>query len=333
MRYSIAYGRNLDLKRMAERCPHCVLAGKTILKDWQIAFKKYITLEKCKGATVPVGVWQIDDKAEAELDIIEGYPKLYRKEYVEIEFNGKKEKALLYLINDTHPKYPDKKYLQRLLIGYNDFKFDKKFIDEAIKRLPKKKVLIFTNRNADNYVKACESVGIEAIVDFYPKSLKDYNGLLIPGGVDIDPKFYGQKNIHCEKIDFERDQRTFEMIKKFIDNNKAILGICLGCEYLNVYFGGSLKQDILGHRDTRHQVVATQSMLKDYLGENFFVNSLHHQCIDNLGRDLEIIAKSPDGVIEAIENKGQKILGVQWHPEKLLDENGKEIFEIFKTML
>lgn len=332
MKYAIAYGRNLDLKRMAEKCPHCVLAGKAFLKDWQIAFKQYITLEKSKGAVVPVGVWKIDDKAEAELDVIEGYPTLYRKKYVEIEFNGKREKALVYLINDKHPKYPDKKYLQRLLKGYKDFNFDKSYIYEAIARLPKKKVLIFTNKNADEYVKACQNVGIEAIVDFKPKSIKEYDGLLIPGGGDIDPKYYGQEHICCQKVDLNRDKQTFNIIKKFIARNKAILGICMGLQYINVYFGGSLKQNIIGHKNTVHNVVATPSIISDYLGEEFSVNSLHHQCIDNLGKNLESLAKSADGVIEAIGCKKYKILGVQWHPE-LLDNNGKEIFEIFKTML
>lgn len=333
MKYAIAYGRNLDLKRMAEKCPHCVLAGKTFLKDWQIAFKKYITLEKCKGAVVPVGVWEVNDKAEKELDVIEGYPTLYRKQFVEIEFKGKKEKALVYLINDKYPKYPDKNYLQRLLNGYNDFNFDRKFIDEAIERLPKKKVLILTKKNADEYVKACQSVGIETIVDFQPKSIKEFDGLLIPGGGDIDPKSYGQENISCQKIDLERDKQTFKLIKKFINSNKAILGICMGCQYINVYFGGTLKQNINGHKDTVHNVIAFPSIVADYLGESFIVNSLHHQCVDNLGKDLEIVAKSTDDVVEAIYNREHKILGIQWHPEKLLDKNGIEVFEIFKTLL
>ena len=306
MKYNIAYGRNLDLKRMAERCPHCVLAGKTFLKDWQIAFKQYITLEKCKGAVVPVAVWEIDEKAEEELDLIEEYPSLYRKEYVEIELNGKKEKASVYLINDTKPKYPDRKYLKKLLIGYNDFNFDRKFIDEAIDRLPNKKVLILTKDNADEYIEACQSVGIEAKVDFKPKSIKNYDGLLIPGGGDIDPKNYGQVNLSCQKIDCERDKQTFKIIKKFLNSNKAILGICLGCQYINVYFGGSLNQDVFGHKNTEHNVIALPGIIADYLGENFSVNSLHHQCIYNLGENLEVLAQSTDGVKEAITTKNTK---------------------------
>ena len=196
-----------------------------------------------------------------------------------------------------------------------------------------KKVLILTNNNADEYVKACQSVGIEAMVDFQPKSIKDYDGLLIPGGGDIDPKWYGQENVCCQKMDAEKDEQTFATIKRFIENNKAILGICLGCQYLNVYFGGSLKQDISGHRNTVHDVIAKQDLFEYYLGKSFSVNSLHHQCVDNLGEGMEIVAISSDGVIEAIESKAHKILGVQWHPEKLLDKNGKAIFEIFKTLL
>ena len=139
-KYSLAYGRNLDIKRMKERCPHCKLVGKGMLKDWQLAFKKYITIEKKLGKEVPVGIWEIDEIAEKELDIIEGFPTMYRKEYVEIEINGKLEQALVYIINDTHSKYPDKPYFERILIGYNDFKFDRKYLYEAVARIPKKKV-------------------------------------------------------------------------------------------------------------------------------------------------------------------------------------------------
>ena len=74
--------------------------------------------------------------AEKELDIIEGYPTLYRKEYVNIEFNGKKIEALVYVINDTHPKYPDKAYLGRVMVGNDDFKLGKKYKLYAIDRIP-----------------------------------------------------------------------------------------------------------------------------------------------------------------------------------------------------
>ncbi len=135
--YCLAYGRNLDLKRMKEVCPHCKLVGSGVLNDWQLAFKKYITVEPKIGQNVPVGIWEYNKKGEEELDAIEKFPILYRKEYVDILVNGKIEKALVYLINDDTPTYPDDAYFERLLTGYNDFGFDRKYLDEARNRVLK----------------------------------------------------------------------------------------------------------------------------------------------------------------------------------------------------
>lgn len=135
MKYCLAYGRNLDLERMKEKCPHSILVGKSMLKDYQISFKKYITIEPHIGGEVPVGIWGIDaDGAEKELDIIEGFPEMYRKEYVELEFDGRTIESLVYLINDTNVKVPDEQYFGRLLKGYADFGFDRRYLDDAVQR-------------------------------------------------------------------------------------------------------------------------------------------------------------------------------------------------------
>lgn len=329
----LAYGRNLDLLRMKEKCPHCALIGQGILKGWRIAFRKYITLEKFEGGEVPVGIWQIDEEGERELDIIEDFPTMYRKEYVDIEINGKTKKALLYLINDLKPKFPDKLYFERLLIGYNDFKFDRKYLDEAVSRIPTKKVFIISNEEPINYVSALKLVGINSKYALKCENIDEFDGLLIPGGGDIDPKWYGQKNFFCRNVNSEQDKRVFETIGNFIKHKKAVLGICLGCQYLNVYFGGTLKQDIKDHKNTEHFVISKNSLFDGYFGKSFKVNSSHHQCVDKIGENLEIVGLADDGVVEAIMNKNDKILGVQWHPERILDKNGKDVFELFRTML
>lgn len=333
IKYCLAYGRNLDIKRMKERCPSCELIGKTFLKNWQIAFKKYITIEPKEGAITPVGIWKINEKAEKELDDIEHFPVLYRKDYTFIEVDGKLERALVYLINDKKDKYPDKLYLEKLLIGYHDFDFDKKYLKEAIDRIPKKKVFIIAKNCNENYVKGLQMVGVEADVGIKCKNTDDYDGLLIPGGGDMHPKWYKQKNLYSTNIDFEADKNVFKHIKKFIKKKKAILGICLGSQYLNVYFGGTLKQHIENHKNVEHKVSTDDQLFIKYFGKSFKINSLHHQAIDKLGKNLKICAVSNDGIIEAFVHVKYNILAVQWHPELILNKNGKKVFEIFKTML
>lgn len=333
IKYCVAYGRNLDIKRMKEKCPHCVLIGKTFLKDWQIAFKKYITLEPKLGEVTPVGIWEIDELAEKELDKIENFPTLYRKDYVNIDVNGNTEKALVYLINDKKDKYPNAVYFEKILIGYNDFNFDRKFLDDAIARIHKKKVFILSPNKCEEYVKGLQLVGVEADVGTKYKNIDIYDGLLIPGGGDMDPKWYGKKNHHCKNINYNLDKIVFRQIKRFIKKQKPILGVCLGSQYLNVYFGGTLKQHIGGHKNVNHDVATEDELFIKYFGKRFQINSLHHQAIDQLGNNLKICALSDDGIIEAFTNTNHQILAVQWHPELILDKNGTTVFEIFKTML
>ncbi len=138
----IAYGRNLDIKRMKQKCPHAKLLGKAQLYGWTIDFGKYITLIPDENKVVPVGLWQIDEIALSEIDAIEGYPNLYRRETVQIEFNNKLYNALIYLLNDPTPYALPLDYIDRLKIGYNDFNFDFKIIQQAINKHNKKPNLI-----------------------------------------------------------------------------------------------------------------------------------------------------------------------------------------------
>lgn len=139
----IAYGRNLDIKRMEQKCPHAKLLGKAQLNGWEIDFGKYITLVPAEDKIVPVGLWEIDDTALSEIDKIEGYPTLYRKEYVQIEYNNKTFNALVYLLNDMTPYALPADYIERLKIGYADFGYDFNIIQEAIDKHNKKSNLLF----------------------------------------------------------------------------------------------------------------------------------------------------------------------------------------------
>jgi putative glutamine amidotransferase len=158
-------------------------------------------------------------------------------------------------------------------------------------------------------------------------------GILLTGGDDIHPKFYGSKEIHYPNApdEFVEDRDEFEIkaLAKAQENKLPVLGVCRGLQLINCALGGTLKQD-LGelnkiHRritkvDKVHQVkVSDNTQLKGIAkidkGE---VNSSHHQSIDKLGKELKINSVAMDGTIEGIERtNGSFLLAVQWHPERM----------------
>ncbi len=177
------------------------------------------------------------------------------------------------------------------------------------------------------------------------KNIDFLDGLLISGGdFDIDPDFYGQK-IKSKKIQTIPDRTRFEMdlIGLFIETQKPILGICGGCQLINVYFNGSLIQDIESNikheqpnprNETSHNIyLENDSYLKKMItSDNIFVNSAHHQAIDRLGKNLRIEAKASDGIIEAIRHiQHPYCVGLQWHPEFLITDFDKNVIQDFTT--
>lgn len=165
------------------------------------------------------------------------------------------------------------------------------------------------------------------------------DGLLLSGGEDADPVFWEawpEKNMG--EINPVRDIFEIELTRKIMGMGKAILGICRGCQIINVAAGGSLEQDLGGsfmHRQKAprnyafHPVyIQSSSKLGRILAcEEIRVNSFHHQAIKIPGHDLKISACAPDGTIEAVEYDGrQLVLGVQWHPECMQDEHAASLF-------
>ena len=163
-------------------------------------------------------------------------------------------------------------------------------------------------------------------------SVTDCDGLLIPGGDDVDPKLYGQiKSEKCGKQNPLRDRLDPALLQAFLPTGKPILGICRGMQMLNVHLGGTLHQDIKDQQQLCHQeaarkakpvhdvLIAEGTHLHSILElDRLNVNSLHHQAVDRLGDGLIISAKSEDSFAEAIELIGHPFcLAVQWHPEML----------------
>jgi putative glutamine amidotransferase len=170
----------------------------------------------------------------------------------------------------------------------------------------------------------------------YTVSYDDYathcDGLLMQGGADMAPESYGEAPRDPKWAgDAARDAYELALVDAFARAGKPILGICRGLQVLNVYFGGSLRQDIpdelgnlIAHRDLVHyerafhdvQLVAGGTLATLYAdAPHLSVNTIHHQCVKKLGAGLDIEATAPDGIIEAFRHQRLPILAVQWHPE------------------
>lgn len=157
------------------------------------------------------------------------------------------------------------------------------------------------------------------------------DGLLLPGGGDMDPAFYGQERIPaCGELNLLRDAAEPKLLRAFLAADKPVLGICRGIQVMNVVLGGTLYQDIkpfehVPHNDHWAKVhtvtVRRGTLLSRLLGQDtVLVNSQHHQAADRIAPELEIAALSEDGIVEALEKPDAHFcLGVQWHPEWLSD--------------
>ena len=152
------------------------------------------------------------------------------------------------------------------------------------------------------------------------------DGLLLSGGPDLDPVRYGETIVNdTVTIDAPRDVFEIQLAQEFLKRGKPILTICRGFQLLNVVMGGDLWQDLpsqLGfihsHRDLRHPLFTEPgSVLHALYGENFRVNSTHHQAVRKIAPGLKVTAYSTERIIEAYEGIDLPIWGTQFHPERL----------------
>jgi putative glutamine amidotransferase len=161
-------------------------------------------------------------------------------------------------------------------------------------------------------------------------------GICLSGGPDLDPAAYGaDPDPHLGPIEPDLDAFEVAVARRADERGVPVLGICRGCQALNVARGGTLHQHLpdvtdgsIHHRqtasgrDTTHTVrVDADTRLAQVVNtRELDVNSFHHQAVDRLGRGLRVAARAPDGVIEAIEDDGPALyLGVQWHAETLVE--------------
>jgi len=161
------------------------------------------------------------------------------------------------------------------------------------------------------------------------------DGFIVAGGSDINPSYYQQTNVGESKgCDDHLDKLDQAVILHAVKHKKPLMGICRGHQSINVFLGGTLIQDIgSSHQNTKHKVKSVKNRYFDF-PEVFETNSYHHQVLDRVADDFEVIATSEDGVIEAMIHKTLPIISFQWHPEKDIDDvNNQLIFKTFKNLV
>ena len=191
----------------------------------------------------------------------------------------------------------------------------------------------------DDYLESVRRAGGEAVVlsndDDAAAALEGVDGLLLTGGLDVDPALYGEAPHPTTNVAAERDRFEVPLARAAVERNVPLLAICRGVQVLNVAQGGTLVQDIPSAvtTDLNHAVdvpkdheahavaIAPGSTLASALGgtapaATCRVNSRHHQAVGKVADGFIVSAVSPDGIVEAIERPASTFcVGVQWHPE------------------
>jgi putative glutamine amidotransferase len=164
--------------------------------------------------------------------------------------------------------------------------------------------------------------GTAAEVAAMPERVARFDGLILPGGDDLNPDRYSAtRKPECELPDDRQDAFDLAVIRAAIGTATPTLAISRGLQVLNVACGGTLRQHIVGgpveHEGAVHPVtLAAGSRLRQLAGaDTIEVSSAHHQSVDRLGSGLHAVGCAPDGCLEAIEHTSAGILAVQWHPE------------------
>ncbi len=204
------------------------------------------------------------------------------------------------------------------------------------------------NVKIHNYVDALSFLGMDPVVSLEITDPSDFAGLLLPGGGDIDPALYGEKNTASRVINRQIDDLQLRATDMFVRAGKPIMGVCKGMQILNVYFGGTLTQhletEIVHKRDGVDIVHECRSVpgsdMEQLYGPVYRVNSVHHQAVNCLGNGLQATSASADGVIESVLHRQLPVFGVQCHPERMCFSHarsdtidGRLLFRYFRAML
>lgn len=199
-----------------------------------------------------------------------------------------------------------------------------------------------------NYVKYVQSIGATPSVTLNMGEVACCDALLLPGGGDITPAFFGERNHGSRNIDTELDILQLQALDLAVCKGLPVLGICKGLQIINVGFGGTIIQDMdfssvklhsYDHGDKYHSsTIIDSSWLCTLYGQEMIINSAHHQAIQKLGSGLTAIQYCPeDGCIEAIAHQSLPVIGVQWHPERIDESraglNGLKVLSYFSSLV
>jgi putative glutamine amidotransferase len=190
------------------------------------------------------------------------------------------------------------------------------------------------------YIRSLEQAGLAPVLltPFHSAHsiralLEHCSGLVLSGGEDVDPKRYGeQPHPRLGSVAPERDEMEMTALGAALQSELPVLAICRGAQLLNVYFGGTLYQDIASQRptDVHHQqqqpwgershevrVKAGTKLRCIVETDTLLINSFHHQAIKDVAPGLEVTAVADDGLVESVESAEYRwVVGVQWHPER-----------------
>lgn len=203
--------------------------------------------------------------------------------------------------------------------------------------------IVGRTKDTVNYENAMRTLEVPFITTLSVGEAESATHLLLPGGGDITPAFFGQLNCGSRNIDTELDILQIQAFSSFMTQKKPILGICKGLQLINIQLGGTITQHIdtasthmWEGRDKQHYVYHSGVNRTDFFyqlyGTGATVNSAHHQAIDLLGRSLSPVCRAGDNVIEGIMHTSLPIIAVQWHPERMMDMGGEELLSYFINM-